>query len=77
MLQAQDFIGPIDLGSPACCQTNCTTDNFSNQQIWNAASAAGFDLSVYQGTAVAWPAMNRLWAGRGVLYCTGSYTCWS
>ena len=77
VLQAQDFIGPIDLGSPACCQSGCTVNDFTLQPIWDKAIAAGLDLSVYAGTAVAWPAMNVAWSGLAIIHCSGSYNCWS
>ena len=79
-LDPGDFIGPLDLGSPACCTTSagCTSDNFSQQPIWDYASGtAGLNLASYGGTVVAWPAMNVDWAGLAVVSCYGDYHCWA
>ena len=77
-LASYDVIGPIDMGSPACCPSACTPDNFNLQTIWDSASSKGFDLASYGHTAVGWPSMSGVdWAGLAQLHAYGDYTCWA
>ena len=76
-LKSFDVIGPIDMGSPSCCPSSCTPDNFNLQTIWDSASARGLNLASYGHTAIGWPSMHVAWAGLALVHCYGDYTCWA
>ena len=57
VLAATDFVGPIDLGSPACCASGsgCTDQDFRLQTVWDYVNGtAGLDLSSYGSTIISW-----------------------
>ena len=78
-MTAFDVVGPLDLGSPACCSRagGCNPNDFNLQTIWNYATSTGLNLATYGNTAIAWPPMAVGWAGLGLVHDYGDYTCWA